>query len=110
MFSWMSLLLFGLIFVYGILGLFRIADFNVWGSLGLTIPATICGVLGHADRLSSLKASLFGSHLSVTMNEPDKSTASSGDESGRGLRNPLPRNGEDDRQKCEGKGQAQKNS
>jgi hypothetical protein len=107
-FSWLSILLFGLIFLYGLMGLFRVTDFNVWGSLGLTLPATICGVLGQANRLRSLTASLLGSHLAVTMHNPDNAAPNSRDQRSCSARKSIVRNGERNRQTDEGESHAQK--
>jgi len=107
-FSWLSISLFSLIFVYGLLGLFRVADFNVWGSLGLTLPATICGILGHADRLRSLTASIFGNHLSVSMNNSNGGARGGGNQSRRRARKTVTRNGESGGQTNKGESHAQK--
>ena len=107
LFSWLAILLFGLVFAYGLIGLIRAAGFDVWVSVGLTIPATICGFLGHVDRLRSLTGSIFGSHISVTMQPTNKGARGSRDERGRNTGKSLTRDKESDRQADEAKSHAQ---
>ena len=95
----LSKLLFGLIFIYGLAGLFRIVDFNLSNSIGLTIPATICGVLAHATRLRNLTASLpGGSKLSVTMNDTNNGASNGRNQRRNNARKTLARDGETDSQ------------
>jgi hypothetical protein len=96
LFSWVSILLFVLIFCYGLLGLFRMAEFDLLRVLGLTFPASVCGVLGQASRIRSLTASLLGGRLSVEMGDANEGTGDSGNQRRNGSRKHLTRNGKPD--------------